>query len=459
MPNTAELKIIVVERKRGLADRIPALLPERKCSVAWESSIDHVLERFEKESFDLLIVTSRAFRAGEISGVELLEVIATKSPRTQILFLTEARDIRTAISALKAGSYHYAKLPIPDEEFRLLIEAALERRPDYGENALLTHPVSARKFDQLVGNAPGMQTVYRYIRQAASTDIPVLLTGETGTGKDLVAQAIHAKSARADAPFVPVHLGALPEDLVAAELFGHEKGAFTGAHQRRQGKFEEAGEGTIFLDEIGTLDERVQISLLRIIEQRRFTRIGGRRVRESQARIIVATNEDLAAAVEQGRFREDLYYRIDVYRIHLPPLRERTGDIPLLVDEFMRRYSAEFSKNIRGIAPECIPLLENYDWPGNVRELKNVIQRAVLVCSGEVLLPEHLHPRLTPGRSARPSVTVEVGASIAEMERELLQATLQYTRNNRTRAAKMLGISRRALYDKLARYEASPDAD
>ncbi len=385
--------------------------------------------------------------------MEVLDLIAQNSPTTQILFLAEPEDIKVAMSALAAGTYQYAKLPMSDEELRLLIETAIEKRPVYGTNLLLKRGKRDVKFEELVGFSGPMQEIYRQIRQAAATDIPVLILGETGTGKDLVAQAIHQQSDRRAGPYIPVNLGALPSELVGSELFGHEKGAFTGAMGRREGKFEEARDGTVFLDEIATIDQRMQISLLRLIEQKTFTRLGGKQTISTNARLIAASNQDLSNAVDQGTFREDLYFRLDVFRITLPPLRERGGDIVLLVDAFVKHYNGSFEKNILGIAPECIGLLESYHWPGNVRELKNVIQRAALVCEGQVVLPEHLPPRFRSDRGGCPvKVTFEVGTPLAEVEREMIIHTLSIAQNNRTRAAEMLGISRRALYGKLRKH-------
>jgi DNA-binding NtrC family response regulator len=447
------VRIIVVARNAKLARRIEGLFPNRGVRVCRESSIDSVLERFESESYDVLLITSAAFKAGEIDGIELLEVIAAKSPITQVLFLVEPRDIRIAMSALKAGTYQYAKLPMGDEELRLLIEMAIEKRPQYGANLLLEAEKHEVKFEKLIGRSPSMQEVYRQIRQAAATDMPVLLIGETGTGKDLAAQAIHRQSLRSEGPYIPVNLGAIPTELVASELFGHEKGAFTGAVERRKGIFEQAHNGTVFLDEIAAVDEKVQVSLLRLIEQKKFHRLGGRRAISSNVRLTAASNQDLADAVRQGTFREDLYYRLDVFRIVMPPLRERQGDIPLLIDEFLERYNRKFQKNILGIAPECVGVLESYDWPGNVRELKNVIQRAVLVCTGEVILPEHLSPRFRPDRPIRPKITFEIGTALDEVEREMVIRALSVTKNNRKRAAEILGISRRTLYNKLRKHD------
>lgn len=446
------IRIIAVDKSTEIAQRLRGLFAQDDVEVRSESSADRVLERFESESYDVLIITGAAFKDGEINGIELLEIITTNSPMTQILLLVEPQDIRTAMSALKAGTYQYAKLPIVDEELRLLIKTAIEKRPLYGTNLFLEATKHEVKFEKLVGRSKAMQGIYRQIRQAAATEMPILLLGETGTGKDLAAQAIHEQSECKNGPYVVVNLGALPSELIGSELFGHEKGAFTGALERREGKFEQAQNGTIFLDEIATIDEKVQVSLLRLIEQKKFHRLGGKRTLSTNARLIAASNQNLPDLVKQGIFRKDLYYRLDVFRIVMPPLRERTGDITLLIDEFLKRYNRSFQKNILGIAPECINLLDSYDWLGNVRELKNVIQRAVLVCEGEVLLPEHMPPRFRPDRVILPTVSFEIGTPLKEVEREMITRALSTAENNRKRAADLLGISRRALYNKLQKH-------
>ena len=445
-------KLVVVAKSAELARRVEQLFPGKRTEVSSDSSIDRVVERFESEVYDVVLITGGAFRAGEVDDVELLEVIAARSPATQVLFLVEQRDIKIAMSALKAGAYQYAKLPLTDEELRPLIKRALEKAKTEGGPPLREAAKDVGQLEEIVGRSQPMQDVYRQIRLAAVTDIPVLFLGETGTGKDLAAKAIHQLSDRKGGPLVTVHLAALPGELVASELFGHEKGAFTGATSRRKGRFEQARDGTVFLDEIGSVDEKVQVALLRLIEQKKFQRLGGRRTLSTNVRLITASNQNLAEAVDKGTFREDLYYRLDVFRIVLPPLRQRHGDIPLLFEKFLQRYSHSFGKNISGVSPACVNLLEAYDWPGNVRELKNVIQRAVLVCRDEVLRPEHLPQRFRTGRPPRRKVTFELGTPLDEVEHELVVRALAAADNNRTRAAQLLGISRRALYNKLRKH-------
>lgn len=445
--------VMIADPQVDIAQRVTSMFSGQPVRVQREGNVDRLFEHFERRRYDVLIIVHTKSHLGDMDIVDLVSVLRVKSPATQILLLAEKRVLKQVMKALHAGAYQYAVLPVPNEELRLLIEAALAQFA--GEAQRDVEPVLAPKDSPLFGSSPSMEELYRLIRQAASTDIPVLILGETGTGKELVAREIQQQSERRDGPYVPVHLGALPPELVPSELFGHERGAFTGAHGRHLGKFEEANDGTIFLDEVGTLDEKVQISLLRLLEQKKFTRLGGRKTLSSNARVIAATNEDLWLAVQAGTFREDLYYRLDVFHVFVPPLRDRKGDIAILVQEFIRKYNVEFDRQVQGLEPELLRQLEAHDWPGNVRELKNVIQRAVLVCNGETLRVEHLPPRLQR-RPERPrSVVIEIGTPLAEVERKLLAKTLAVAPTKKD-AAEMLGISRRALYNKMDRYGLNP---
>jgi DNA-binding NtrC family response regulator len=447
------MRLVYVSKGPDIGRRLRALFGERLARLDAARDLDHVVESFERRSYDVLLIASPAVRDADMDISELLDLVKARSPRTQILFLTEQRDLRMAMAFLNAGAYQYALLPVSDDELRLLVETAIGNAPLGAQARQLDDEEPRERFESMVGRSKPMQQVYRQIRQASATEMPVLLIGETGTGKDVAAEAIHRRSALRNGPFVAVHLGALPPELVAGELFGYERGAFTGATEQHQGRFEQAHGGSIFLDEIGTVDEKVQIALLRVIERKRFERIGGQTAVASSARLIAATNEDLEQGVESGAFREDLYYRLDVFSIELPPLRERYGDVLLLTEHFLKRYNEDFSKHVTGISPECLALLEGYPWPGNVRELKNVVQRAVLMCHGEVILPEHLPPRFINGKPRPAQVSFEIGTPLHEVEREIVLRTLAAANNNRTRAAELLGISRRALYNKLARFD------
>jgi DNA-binding NtrC family response regulator len=452
MPKKNRIKIMVVDRELDFFRQTQRIFPRDVADVAFERTLEHAFEKFEEQTFDILMLTGAAFKFRVDITIELLEIIATKCAITQVLILVHTRELPLAFSALKAGSYQYAKLPVADEELRLLVDTALNHRPRYSLNLLLKENPEKEGFEDMVGRSPLMMEVYRQIRQAAQTEIPVLITGETGTGKELVARAVHQLGKRQEKPFVPIHLGALPQELVASELFGYEKGAFTGAWKSYKGSFETAKRGTIFLDEIGTIDEKNQVSLLRLLETKRFQRIGGTLDIKANFRVITASNENLTEAVQQGRFREDLFYRLDVFPITLPAVRRRTGDVPLIVDYFLKRFNHIYQKNIFGISPECINRLESYNWPGNVREIKNVIHRAVVLCSGEVLLPEHLPKRFFSEQPGPPMVSIRIGSTIEEAEKEMIAQTLTWTNYNRQRSAAILGISRRTLYNKIDKY-------
>lgn len=421
--------------------------------VTWERSAALALERFECEEYAVLALAGEVLKFEEFSVSDLLETLEARSGGTRVIVLVDAEDLCIAMSALQAGSYAYGRLPISDDELRMLVQSALPLPAPSACEDLSVKGRPLSRLDELRGQSDAMQALYEEVLKAASAEIPVLLIGETGTGKDLVAQAIHRLGERRHEPYLPVHLGAVPSELAASELFGHEKGAFTGALDRREGIFERARAGTVFLDEISTLDVRTQVSLLRLLEQHEFTRLGGIALVRSDARLIAATNEDLRQAIKAGRFREDLFYRLDVFRIFIPPLRERLGDLPLLVRAFANRFSDVHQKNVLEIAPDFVRLLEAYPWPGNVRELRNVIQRAVLVCEDRVLRPEHLPPRFRKQIDVLPKVTFTLGTPLDQIEREMVVRALALADNNRTRAAELLGISRRALYNKFRKYD------
>ncbi len=446
-----KIKIINSDKNLQLQKRINKLLKNYKIKIESERNLKNFSNQLNLQTYDIAIITNTAIEKNNKELINALKKISDKSPKTQILFFVEEQEIGLASEALKAGTYHYAKLPVNDKELKLLIETAIEQQPRIVDASQITLE-SRNRLGEIIGNSSSMQKVYDQIIQAAQTDIPVLILGETGTGKDMAAHAIHRMSKRIDNPYLPVNLGALPAQLVASELFGHEKGSFTGALQQHKGVFEQGSKGTIFLDEIDSIDEQVQISLLRVLEQKKFKRLGGSRSINSDARILAATNENLDNLVESGVFRIDLFYRLDVFRITLPALRERANDIPLLADEMIIKYSKMYHKNITSISQESIDVLMNYDWAGNVRELKNVIQRAVLVCNDEELHVDHLPPRFHHEAIQTPSISFKLGTSLDEVEREMVLQALAATDNNRKEAAKLLGISRRAIYNKLHKH-------
>jgi DNA-binding NtrC family response regulator len=308
----------------------------------------------------------------------------------------------------------------------------------------------------MIGESAAMRRVYTQIQKVATLDVPVLISGESGTGKELVAASVHARSLRASGPFVAVHTGAIVRDLIASELFGHEKGAFTGASYQRKGTFETADGGTLFLDEVSTMDEKTQVSLLRVLETHSFQRVGGKETITSDVRIVAATNQSLRDSIRRGDFREDLYHRLNVFGIRLPPLRNRREDIAPLARGFLRRYSRQFGKEVTSIEPEALALLRRYDWPGNVRELENVIMRAIIMAQDRIRA-EDLPSELRESEPPRSRIVLEVGTTLTEMERELVLKTLQSVQGSKSAAARMLGVSRKTLYNKLRRHGLSDE--
>jgi DNA-binding NtrC family response regulator len=445
------MRILTVSANVDLKRRVQVLLGDRSSEVFWEGSFDRVLDRFENDTFDIMLIASQLFRDSQ-EGVETLQVLADRCPITQVLFLLEPRHMSIVRTVLRAGTYQYARMPVADEELRVLVESAWEHRPKVGANLLLKEDEEG--LDDLVGQSKPMQDIYRGIRQAAVTDVPVLIQGETGTGKDLAGRVIHRQSARHEGPYVTVNVGGIPPEMVASELFGYEKGAFPGADVMHPGRFEQASGGTVFLDQIGAIEEREQISLIRFLEDRNLRRLGGTHQIRADIRLLAASSTHLAQLVREGSIRDDLYYRLDVFQINLPPLRDRHGDIPLLAGHYIQRYNRAFQKRVAGLTPECSGMLEAYPWPGNVRELRNVLQRAVMMCGGEIITPEHLPVRLRqkPSGFNSEAVSFRIGATLQEVEREMIIRTLRSTGNNRQQTAQILGISRRALYNKLDRH-------
>jgi DNA-binding NtrC family response regulator len=449
----AHPKLLCVEREAGLTRKIMRIFSDSALKVTGENRIQRVLDRFDDDFFDVVVLSSDAALTDHEEYLELLEILAAECPATQVLLLIHPSEIELAASALEIGSYHYSKLPISEKELRLLIDAALANRPDTAPDLLIGRGPRPKGFQDMIGSSQPMTEVYQLIRQAAGTDIPVLITGETGTGKDLAARAIHELSSRCAHPYTPVHLGALPRELVASELFGHERGAFTGATERREGCFERSHEGTVFLDEISTIDDRMQISLLRLLETKTFSRIGGNVKVAADVRVIAASNEDLLEVVRHGDFREDLYYRMEVFQITMPPLRHRDGDLAQLASHFLKHYCGEYNKRISGLTTDCMACLQAYDWPGNVRELKNVIHRAVVICSEAMIGTEHLSERVRTGSPHPEDIVLPVGTSLETAEREIILETLKSTGFNRRRTAELLGISRGTMYNKIKKYK------
>lgn len=450
------VKLLVVETSDAIQRVLQKRPPSLNTTIDVVRTIDAILDQFAQTTYDVMLWDLQTVTDNARYGLELLKGLALDSPRTQVLVVANHDTVEVAISCLKAGAWHYVQAPVHAKDLWALIDVAVEKQPALGENKLLETQQLTYKFDNIVGSCDLMQTVYKRIQEAAAADVTVLITGDTGTGKDLVAAAIHRHSLRQEKPYLAVNTGAMAPELIASELFGNEKGAFTGATTAKPGHFEQAHGGTIFLDEISTMDAKTQVSLLRLLETQAFRRLGGRKTIKVDVRLIAATNEDLGEAVARGAFREDLFYRFDVFRIGLPPLRERQGDILVIAREFVSQFNGTYNKTVEEIDPEAAHVLERYPWPGNVRELKNAIQRAVLIARGQVVTADLLPDRIR-GSDGLPAVAslppFQPGMTLSAVEREHIANTLASTGGNKKRTAEALGISRRALYNKLERYQ------
>jgi DNA-binding NtrC family response regulator len=389
-----------------------------------------------------------------MGGLELLRALRDEADHVKVVVLTAQGSVETAVEALKHGAEDYLTKPVDAQKLRVLLQRIAELNRQKRENAALRRQLHEKgSFGRIVGHSAKMRQIYQVIEQAAPTPASVLIIGESGTGKELVARTIHQLSPRAEAPFVAINCAAIPETLLESEIFGHERGAFTGAIDRRAGCFELADRGTLFLDEIAEMVPVTQVKLLRVLQERAFRRLGGRAEQEVDVRVIAATNMDPAAAIRAGKLRDDLYYRLNVFTIELPPLRERKDDLPLLIQAFLEEFNTRDRRSVRGVAPDAMRMLEPYDWPGNVRELRNVIERATIIARGEFIEAQHL-PRFGPApRGVEPpgGIAIAPGMTVDEAERRLILATLEAAGHNKTRAAQMLGISLKTLHNKLNR--------
>jgi DNA-binding NtrC family response regulator len=394
-----------------------------------------------------------------MDGLELLRALQLQGADATTLLLTAQGTVETAVEAMKAGAYDYLTKPIDIQRLKVLLDKIVERLETLREVKALRRQLREHgTFGPLIGNSPEMRKIYQVVEQAAPTNASVLITGESGTGKELVAQTLHQLSPRASFPFVAINCAAIPETLLESEIFGHEKGAFTGAADRRQGCFELADRGTLFLDEIGEMTPATQVKLLRVLQERTFRRVGGRTEQSVDVRVIAATNIDPVEAVQKGKLREDLFYRLNVFAFRLPPLRERKEDLALLIQSFINEFNSSNQKSIAGVDHQAMRMIEQYAWPGNVRELKNVIERATILAPGPFIEPKHMPASLAhePAVQHQPQVALAPGTTVEEAERRLIQMTLEHTRDNKTRAAEILGISLKTLHNKLNKLRLRP---
>jgi DNA-binding NtrC family response regulator len=449
-----KLSILVVEDGKSQREMLCEFLSDQGFDVSDADRGDKALERVKNDYFDLLLLD---FKMPGMDGMQVLEEVKHINPEIDVIMMTAYGTVETAVKAIKTGAADYITKPIELEELLILIEKISERRTLLRENEALREELRGKGIttDQIIYESTAMDEVINLAGRVANSNATILIQGESGTGKELVARLIHTLSPRSQKPMITVNCAALPENLLESELFGHEKGAFTGASQRRIGRFEEADGGTLFLDEIGELSPSVQVKLLRFLQEREFQRIGGNSTIRTDIRIVTATNRDLDAKIGEGTFREDLFYRLNVVTIEIPPLRERKEDIPPLIDHFLNRFAAENGKRLQGTDSETRDLLLKYDYPGNVRELENIIERAVVITRGEVVSSRDLpFSGSSPGDAkSEMTATRSLKTSLERLERQMIKDTMTQTKNHQSRAAGLLGISERTLRYKLKKYD------
>jgi two-component system response regulator PilR (NtrC family) len=453
MPDT---RVLVADDERSMRELLSIMLKQEGHQVSLAEGGAQAIEALKRDAFDLVITD---LRMREVDGLAVLRAAKVHSPQTVVLVITAFASTETAVEAMKLGAYDYITKPFKMDEIKLTIANALERKRLQDENQALKRQLRReRGLDNFIGHSRQMLEIFETIRKTADSVSTVLVTGESGTGKELVARAIHEESPRRSGPFVSVNCAAIPETLMESELFGHVKGAFTGAIASTLGLFSAASGGTLFLDEVTEVPPAVQVKLLRAIQEREIRRVGDTKDVRVDVRLIAASNRDVAKAVQEGVLREDLFYRLNVIPIHLVPLRERREDIPLLVAHFLKKMSAELGRTVRGVTPEALAILESYRWPGNIRELENVIERALVLGSGDMLDVDALPPNLKGPRDA-PDVPVEIPehgldlqATLDQIEQRYIQLALARTGGVQTHAAELLRVSFRQLRYKLQKY-------
>ncbi|MDY0267791.1 sigma-54-dependent transcriptional regulator [Trichloromonas sp.] len=452
-------RILVVDDEQPNREALSLLLQSANYQVAAAATGEEALGLLRQSTFEVVITD---LFLPDLSGIDILKQVKSDAPPTSVIVITGQASAETAVQAMKEGALDYITKPFNFEELKIQIAKALEKSALVAENIYLRQQLRGKyKFDNIIGNSAAMQQVFARMERIVQTDSTILILGESGTGKELVAKAIHYNGPRKDKPFVAINCGAIPADLLESELFGHTRGAFTGAVADKPGKFELAHNGTLFLDEIGTMPAHLQMKLLRVLQDHVVERIGSDKKLKLNIRLISATNADLEEEVGKGQFREDLYYRLNVIPIHLPPLRERREDIPLLAHHFLRKYCREMNRPLMTVANEAMDRLRDYDWPGNVRELENIIERTVALTAGE-----HIEIRDLPANIARidapaslfdpgcpriPAEGLDLGTTLETIERALIHQALERGQGIKARAAALLGLNRTTLVEKIKR--------
>ena len=450
-------RVLVVDDEVNARTALAELLTDEGFEVETAADAFKALGKIDSFAPDVVVTD---LKMPGMDGVELVQRLRALDDPPVVVVMTAFGAVQSAVDAMRAGASEYLTKPINLDELLVSLTRVLEHQALRRETRQLRQRVRDRVAPaNIIGDSPAMQRIFEVIDQAAPSRATILITGESGTGKELVANAIHDRSPRASGPFVKLHCAALAESLLESELFGHERGAFTGAVARRDGRFQQAHGGTLFLDEIGEISPALQVKLLRFLQEHEFERVGGGQTVRVDVRIVAATNRDLAEEVARGRFREDLFYRLNVVSLHMPSLRERKTDIPTLAAFFLDRYARENGRAATTLAAETVTLLSSHDWPGNVRELENAVERAVVMSQGPVIEPRHLPANVRPGAPIQPGLPVIPGSTLAQLERYAIVETLRATGGSTSRAAEMLGVSVRTIQYRLHEYNAAPRSE
>lgn len=443
-------RILIVDDEEIVRDFISEVLIRMGYAPLAADRGETAIEHLQRGEFDVVITD---FKMPGISGLDVLSRTLELWPECRVIMITAFGTIEHAVNAMKMGAHDYITKPVSPDHLEMVISKALEYKKLRAENRILKREIGEKySFENIVGKSAAMRDIFELIRRTAPSDSTVLISGESGTGKELVARAIHFNSPRKDGPFIKMNCAALPEGLIESELFGHEKGAFTGAFRSSMGRFELADGGTLLLDEISEIPGSLQAKLLRVLQEKEFERIGSGQTIKVDVRVIATSNRDLKEEVARGEFRGDLFYRLNVIPIDLPPLRMKKEDIPVICDYFLEKYCRNFGVPMKIISPAVMKIFQSYHWPGNVRELENLLERAVVISKNQELKLSDFPPEISSGVASVPSGTVEVGMSVGEAERILIMKTLKANAGNKTRTAEILGISTRTLRNKLHEY-------
>jgi two-component system response regulator HydG len=445
--STASLRVLVVDDDRAVREALARALEKSGYRVVLAEDGQAGLDRLRQGGIHILLAD---LKMPKLSGQELLRAAKAIAPDVEVILITGHGTVEDAVEAMKEGAYDFITKPFRRVQLEKTVKKAAEKQALVLQNRVLQERLDELQgAGQIIGGSPAMRQTLDLVGQVAPSVATVLIQGESGTGKELIANAIHHGSPRRDRPFIKVNCAALPETLLESELFGYERGAFTGAVARKEGRFELADGGTLFMDEIGDLSPATQAKLLRVLQAGEFERLGGTRTLRADVRLVAATNAELATLVQERRFREDLFYRLNVITVRLPPLRERREDIPLLAQHFLRRFAAKNAKSIAGFTDEAVDVLQTYPWPGNVRELENVIERAVVLTRSSMISPADLPEAVVGSDQAARHLVIAIGTPLGEVEDRLIEETLRYTRGDKTLAAKLLGIATRTIYRRM----------